>query len=159
MCAPSVGCAPKMRQQEMQHFSSDPKPENETARRLSPAPGCGPLDESGRRKNAEEGTHRRADHLRLAASRRRQESGRRLPGDGDIAAGVLQLEEALRGIGVERASRVAAVAGREWEAEDLGCGSESGQAHLTGSAIKKGLKPAARRELVSSVRQAYGVSE
>src|SRR5580704_16678652 len=125
------------RDNPMNRFSFDPKPENETARRLSPALRCGPLDESGRRKNAEEGTHRRADHLRLAASRRRQESGRRLPGDGDIAAGVLQLEEALRGIGVERASRVAAVAGREWEAEDLGCGSESGQAHLTGSAIKK----------------------
>src|SRR6202021_1905368 len=76
----------------------DPKPENETARRLSPAAGCGPLDESGRRKNAEERTHRRANHLRLAASRRRPESGRCLPGDGDIAAGVLQLEETLRGI-------------------------------------------------------------
>ena len=139
----------------------DPKPENETARRLSPAAGCGPLDESGRRKNAEERTHRKRQIIyALRQAEGGPESGRCLPGDGDIApAGVLQLEETLRGIGFERATRVAAVAGREWEAQDLGCGSESGQAHLTGSAIKKGLKPAARRELVSSVRQAYGVSE
>jgi hypothetical protein len=34
-----------------------------------------------------------------------------------------------------------------------------GQAHLAGSALKKGVKPAKRRELVRQVRQAYQLSE
>src|SRR5579864_7483718 len=72
--------------------SIDPKPGNETGRKLSLVAGCGPLDESRRRTNAEEGTQRREDHLRLAASRGGQEGGRDLPGDGRLPAGVLQLE-------------------------------------------------------------------
>ncbi|MGA2154992.1 MAG: hypothetical protein ABSH37_11290, partial [Bryobacteraceae bacterium] len=39
----------------------DPKPENETGGKLSPTSGCGPLDESGRRTNAEKRAQRRED--------------------------------------------------------------------------------------------------
>src|SRR4029077_14631917 len=36
---------------------------------------------------------------------------------------------------------------------------DSGQAHIAGGAIKKGLKPAARRQLVRGIRQAHQLSE
>jgi ribosomal protein L15 len=61
---------------------TDPKPENETAGKLSPALGCGPLDGSEGRTNAEKGSHRRTDHLRLAASGGGQEGRRHLPRTG-----------------------------------------------------------------------------
>src|SRR5262245_57140507 len=60
----------------------DPKPENETAGKLRAAFGCGPLNAWARRKNAEERTHRGADHLRIAPGGGRKESRRDLPGDG-----------------------------------------------------------------------------
>ena len=88
-----------------------------------------------------------------------QEGRRHLPGDGCIAAGVLQLEAAVRGVGLERTAGAAATAGREPQAEDLGGRSDPGQAHFAGGAVKKGLKPAARRELVRGNPAGYQLSE
>ena len=59
---------------------------------------------------------------------------------GVLAAGVLQLETALRGAGVERTPGIAAVARREPQAKDVGRGSYLGQAHLAGSSLKKKLE-------------------
>ncbi len=64
------------------------------------------------------------------------------------------------GLGLNELRELRQLREEKWEAQDLGCGSESGQAHLTGKCYQKGLEAQqARRELVSSVRQAYGVSE
>src|SRR5436189_5725706 len=131
----------------------DPKPENETVGKLRAAAGCDPLDESRRRIDAEKRTHRRADRVRVAASRRRQEGKRDLPRNGSFAAGVLQLEAALRRARSERAARVAATPRREPKAENAGRGPHAGQTHFARGALKKGLKPAARRKLVHDVRQ------
>ena len=89
----------------------------------------------------------------LRESRRRQESGRYLPRTGCVAAGVLQLEAAVCGAGIERAARVAAASGGEPEAEDVGRRFDARPAYPSGSAVKKGLKPAARRQFVSDVRE------
>jgi hypothetical protein len=118
---------------------TDPKPENETVLKLRLA--------------------RRADRLRLAASRRGQEGQRSLPGDGGIAASILQLEAAIRRAGIAGAAGTPATARRKPQAERDRSGSYVGQAHFAGSALKKGLKPAKRRELVREVRQAYQLSE
>jgi putative transposase len=53
---------------------------------------------------------------------------------------------------------MAATAGREPQAEDLGRRSDPGPAYSAGGP-QKSLKPAARRQLVSEVRQQYQVSE
>src|SRR4051812_49322971 len=47
----------------------DPKPGNETARRLSLTPGIWFSDESRTRTSAEKGSHRRTDYARVAGSR------------------------------------------------------------------------------------------
>ena len=143
----------------MRSCHSDPKPENETIDKLRTKPGCDPLDEGRRRRHAEEGAQRRGDRTSVAPGRSGPEGERDLPGNGCIAAGLLQLEAALRWIGFERVTRATAIAGRESEAEDSGGGPDAGQAHTAGSAVKKGLKPAARRQLVGDIRQRYELSE
>src|SRR6267142_52916 len=111
-------------------------------------PRCGSLNDRGRRIDATE-----------RAERGGQEGQRGLPGDGCLAAGVLQLETALRGAGVERTAGVAPTARRKSQAQDLGSRPHLGQTHSAGSAVKKSLKPAARREMVRSIRQAYQLNE
>src|SRR6185312_15444220 len=66
--------------------SRDPKPENETADKLSLALGCGPLDESQGGRNAEKRSHRRANYARFAAGRGGQKGQRYLPRVRDLAA-------------------------------------------------------------------------
>src|SRR4029079_2795806 len=140
--------------------SPDPKPENETAASLRVAAGCGPLNESGRRiRNATERAQRRADRLRSAAGRSRQEGGRHLPRDGRIPTSLLQLEEALRRCWGKRVTRVAPVTRGKPPAKDSGRGPHAGQAYSPGGAVKKSLKPAAPRKLVEGVREAYQLSE
>src|SRR3984893_11496248 len=112
-----------------------------------------------RRRDARETTQRGADSLCLATGRSGQESQRSVSGDGGITAGGLQLEAAIRGIGIERAAGTPATARRKPQAEGDRSGPHVGQTHSAGSAIKKGLKPAKRRELVRQVRQAYRLSE
>src|SRR6185436_12522634 len=82
-----------------------------------------------------------------------------LPGNGRLAASVLQLETALRRAGVERVAGATPVARREPQAQDLGGRPHLGQTHPAGSAVKKSLRPTARRELVRSIRQAYQLNE
>ena len=82
-----------------------------------------------------------------------------LSGDGGVAAGGVQLEAAIRGTGIERITGTPAIAEREPQAERDRGGPHVGQTHFAGSALKKGLKPAKRRELVRQVRQAYQLSE
>src|SRR5271156_334114 len=123
----------------------DPKPENETKGKLMVWPWCGSLNDRGRRTDATERAQRREDRIRVAAGGSRQKGERGLPRNGCFAAGVLQLEATLRRTGIERTSRATPVARREQEAEDDGRGSQLGQAHSAGSALKKSLKPAARR--------------
>ena len=88
-----------------------------------------------------------------------QEGQRSLSGDGGIAASVLQLEAAIRRTAIAGAAGAPATARREPQTERDRSGPHVGQAHFAGSAIKKGLKPAKRRELVCQVRQAYQLSE
>jgi hypothetical protein len=76
-----------------------------------------------------------------------------------VAAGGLQLEAAIRGTGIERAAGAPAIAGREPQAQRDRGGPHVGQTHFAGGALKKGLKPAKRRELGRQVRQAYQLSE
>jgi transposase-like protein len=45
------------------------------------------------------------------------------------------------------------------QTEDAGGGSDARQAHTAGGAVKKSLKPAARRELVGSIRHPYQLNE
>ncbi len=78
---------------------------------------------------------------------------------GRVATRFLQLEKALRGSWSKRAARATPAAGGKPETKDSGSGPHAGQAYSAGGAIKKSLKPAARRELVKSVRQAYQLSE
>jgi hypothetical protein len=106
-----------------------------------------------------ETTQRRADSLCLAADRRGQESQRSLSGDGGVAAGGLQLEATICGAGIARAAGAPATARRKPETERDRSGPHVGQTHFAGGALKKGLKPAKRRELVRQVRQAYQLSE
>ena len=47
----------------------------------------------------------------------------------------------------------------EPKAEDAGCGLDAGQAHPAVGAVKKGLKPASRSQLVSEMLQRHGLSE
>src|SRR5712692_5466076 len=112
-----------------------------------------------RRRHARETTQRGADRLRLAASRRGREGQRSLSRDGGIAASVLQLEAAICRAGIAGAAGAPATAARKPQAERDRSGPHVGQAHFAGSVIKKGLKPAKRRELVRQVRQAYRLSE
>src|SRR5580704_14932403 len=137
----------------------DPKPENETVLKLRLASWMWFSGQKRRRRNARETTQRGADSVCLAAGRRGQEGQRSLSGDGGIAAGGLQLEAAIRGIGIERAAGTPATARRESQTERDRSRPHVGQAHFAGSAIKKGLKPVKRRELVRQVRQAYQLSE
>src|ERR1700676_4415933 len=91
----------------------DPKPENETERKLMVWPRCGSLNDRGRRTDATERAERREDRVRVAAGGGRQESQGGLPGEGGLGAGVLQLETTLRGDGVERTAGATPAAGRE----------------------------------------------
>src|SRR6202030_1198047 len=138
---------------------SDPKPKNETVLKLRLASWIWFSGRKRRRRNARETTQRGADRLRLAASGRGQEGRRSLSGDGGIAASVLQLETAIRRSGIAGAAGTSATARREPQAERDRSGPHVGQGHFAGSAIKKGLKPVQRRELVRQVRQAYRLSE
>ena len=104
-------------------------------------------------------TQRGADPVYLAADRRGQEGQRSLSGDGGVAAGSLQLEAAICGTGIARTAGAPTTARRKPQAERDRSGPHVRQAHFAGSALKKGLKPAKRRELVRQVRQAYRLSE
>src|SRR5262249_30729633 len=137
----------------------DPKPENETVGKLKAARRICFSGRARRRRYAEEGAQRGADCLRLTTDRRRQEGQRGLPGDGSIAAGSVPVEATVRRIGIERSAGTSATAGRESQAEKHCGGPPRGQTHSAGSAIKKGLKPAKRRELVREIRQAYQLNE
>src|SRR4029079_8197853 len=110
----------------------DPKPENETDRKLMVWSRRGSLNDRGRRADATERAQRREDRVRVATSRGRQESQRSVSGDGGLAAGVLQLEAALCGAGVERTTGAAPAAGRKPQAQDLSGGSHLAQAHPAG---------------------------
>src|SRR5262249_33815958 len=112
-----------------------------------------------RRRYAKKRAQRGADCLRLTTDGRRQEGQRGVPGDGSIPAGSLPVETSVRRIGIERGARASATAGRESQAEGHCGGPDLGQAHPAGSALKKGLKPAKRRELVREIRQAYQLNE
>src|SRR6516164_9723957 len=136
---------------------NDPKTRKRDSGKLKAARRICFSGRTRRRGNAKERAQRGADRLRLAASRRGSEGQRSLPGDGSIAAGVLPLEAAVRRTGIERAARTSATAGREPQAKRDRRGPHVGQAHLAGSALKKGLKPAKRRELVREVRQSVPV--
>jgi hypothetical protein len=50
-------------------------------------------------------------------------------------------------------------AGREWEAQEAGGGTEPGQGHAAGCAIKKILEPSRRRSAVYYLCGAYRVSQ
>src|SRR5690349_4805038 len=111
----------------------DPKPENETTGKLSSGVGCGPLNASSRRNtDAEKGSKRREDCLRLTPGGERQEGGRRLPRDGGFAADLLRVEETVRRGRSERVARTASTPRGESEAEDARCGPDTGQAHPAG---------------------------
>jgi hypothetical protein len=69
------------------------------------------------------------------------------------------VEASVRWIGIERSAGTSATAGRKSQAEKHCGGPHVGQAHSAGSALKKGLKPAKRRELVREIRQAYRLNE
>src|SRR3954449_10903787 len=140
--------------------AGDPKPKNETRRKLNPATGLWSSERKGeRRTNAEEGTQRGEDSVRATPGRKGQEGGRPVPGNGRFAADVLHVEAALRGAGAERATGTAATARGEPQAEGFGGGPEPGQAHIARGAVKKSLRPAVRRELVEEVRRSYELSE
>src|SRR6187200_1900301 len=59
----------------------------------------------------------------------------------------------------KRVTRVAPVTRGKPPAKDSGRGPHAGQAYSAGGAVKKSLKPAARRKLVKGVREAYQLSE
>ena len=63
------------------------------------------------------------------------------------------------GVGVSEPARAAAITRREPETQELSSRPDAGQAYSAGSAVKKSLKPAARRELVQKVRQAHQLTE
>jgi hypothetical protein len=65
----------------------------------------------------------------------------------------------IRRAGIERAAGTAAATRRKPEAERDRSGPHVRQPHFAGSALKKGLKPAKRRELVRPVRHAYQLSK
>src|SRR5215813_2238591 len=132
--------------------SYDPKPENETVGKLKAARRICFSGRARRRRYAEEGAQRGADCLRLTTDRRRQEGQRGLPGDGSIAAGSVPVEATVRRIGIERSAGTSATAGRESQAEKHCGGPHVGQAHSAGSALKKGLKPAKRRDPQTELR-------
>jgi putative transposase len=69
------------------------------------------------------------------------------------------VEAAVRGIGLARGARASATAGRESQAEGDRGGPHVGQTHSARGALKKGLKPVKRRELVREIRQAYQLNE
>jgi hypothetical protein len=87
------------------------------------------------------------------------EGQRSLSRDGSIAADILPLEAAVRRTGIARTAGAPATARRKPQAKRDRRRPHVGQAHFAGSALKKGLKPAKRRELVRQVRQAYQLSE
>ena len=136
----------------------DPKPENETAGKLKPEPGCGCLVNSRRRANAEARLQRREDRVCVAAGVSGQEGQRSLPRDGRIGGGILHVAAALRRAGVKQTARVAPTARGKPQAESARGGAQPGQAHSAGSAVKKSLRPVGRRQLVRSVRETYLLS-
>ncbi len=82
-----------------------------------------------------------------------------MSGDGSNAAGVLQMEAPIRRTRIERSAGASATARRESQAEGDCGGPHIGQAHSARGSLKKGLKPAKRRELVREIRQAYKLNE
>src|SRR6202790_4180511 len=111
----------------------DPKPKNETVLKLRLASWIWFSGRKRRRRYARETTQRGADSVCLAAGRSGQEGQRSLSGDGGVAAGGLQLEAAIRGIGIERAEGTPAIAGRDRQAESDRCGPHFGKTHFTES--------------------------
>jgi HTH-like domain len=69
------------------------------------------------------------------------------------------VEASVRRIGIARSAGTSAIAGRESQAEGDRSGPHVGQTHPARGALKKGLKPAKRRELVREIRQAYWLNE
>lgn len=88
----------------------------------------------------------------LRQGRGGQESRRYLSRSGRFPTGFPQLEATLRRSRVERVAGTAAATRGKSQAEEPGGRPDSGQAHIAGGAIKKGLRPAARRELVRGIR-------
>jgi hypothetical protein len=80
------------------HHFYDQKPENETAGKLRIWPGVVFLNDRRRSAHATERAQRREDYVRVTADRNGKGSPRGLPGDGRVAAGILQLEAAVCGI-------------------------------------------------------------
>jgi putative transposase len=68
-------------------------------------------------------------------------------------------EAAIRWVGLGRVAGASPTARRKPEAENTGGGLDVGQTHFAGSALKKSLKPGARRELVRRIREAYRLNE
>ncbi len=63
------------------------------------------------------------------------------------------------GLGLQRASRTAATARGEREAEALGSGPQPGPAHPSGDRRKKAVRPRVRRELAEWAQQAHQLSQ
>src|SRR5437763_7998188 len=103
--------------------------------------------------------HGGADNRRVARAGGRGANGRSLPQAWDQPGDVLPVEGQVRrsrGVG---GAPTADFGGRERAAEEAAGGGDAGQRGAEGRGLKKVVGPAARRSVVSAVREAHGMSE
>src|ERR1700730_8791441 len=101
----------------------------------------------------------RADHRGPAGAGGRDCDGRGLPQARGQLSDLLQVEGQVRRSRGVRGETTAGAGGRERSAEADACGDHAGQCRVEGSAGKKVVTPAARREAARYLRQAYEISE
>src|SRR6202042_1034760 len=106
----------------------------------------------------EEGAHGRTDTASAAPGRGWRKGGRHLPRARSQRSDLLRVEEEVFGLGIERATRTAAAARGERQAQAVGRGSFAGPAHAAGDCPKKAVRPRQRRELGRWTQAAFAVS-
>jgi putative transposase len=100
---------------------------------------------------------------RIVYALRKVEAGKKgqrsVPGNGGIGASVLQLERRYAGLGLNELRELRQLREENRKLKTLVADLTLDKHIFAGSALKKSLKPAARRKLVTGMRQAYELSE
>ena len=135
-------------------------PENETAANLRDAARCGPLTGAERGLDMPRKGH--SEEQIVYAIRQvesRQEGDRICREMGVLAQAFYSWKRRYAGVGISELRELRAITRREPKTQKLSGRPNAPQAYSAGSAVKKSLKPAARRQLVEKVRQTRQLTE
>ena len=119
------------------------------------APGCGPLDKSEGGDHATERAQRREDRICDTAGGGRQEGERCCREMGVSPQAFYSWKRRYAGVGLSELRELRQLREENRKLKGISGGPDLGQTHSAGSAVKKSLKPAARRAPGADIRQAY----